>query len=168
MARLRPNEGAIAWASDYLPGIKFATSPQRPPLTYEKSSFDVVYAISIWSHFAERAALRWLAEMRRILRPGGHLLLTTHGHSSIDFHARTGQRPDSQLREIALALRDSGFWYRPEFGEKGDHGVASPEWGTAFLDPAWLRARAEPAWEMLACHPARNAGNQDVIVLQRR
>jgi len=163
-----PNYGAIAWASRHLPGIDFETSPQQPPLPYEEATFDVVYAVSIWSHFAQRAALRWLAEMRRILRPGGHLLLTTHGPSSVAFYARTGQRPAAQLREIALALHDYGFWYRPEFGEEGDHGVTSAEWGTAFLEPAWLRARAEPAWHMLACHPARNAGNQDVLVLQRR
>ncbi len=47
--------------------------PQEPPLAFADGHFDFVVAISIWSHYGERAAIRWLDEMHRIIRPGGHL-----------------------------------------------------------------------------------------------
>lgn len=66
-----PNEEAIAWANANLPGIEFFASDQAPPLPIEDGSFDFVYGMSIWSHFAPVLGLRWLDEMHRLLRPGG-------------------------------------------------------------------------------------------------
>lgn len=40
-------------------------------------SFDVVFCISVIEHLPETAVPRALAEMRRVVRPGGALLLTT-------------------------------------------------------------------------------------------
>ena len=163
-----PNQEAIAWACSALPDIAFTVSPQDPPLSYPDEHFDVAFAISIWSHFAPPSALRWLAEMHRVLRPGGRLLITTHGISSITYYAQTQQRPLWQLEEIDAALTRTGHWYASEFGESGDHGIVNPEWGTAFLTPDWLTSRTSSAWTLVASHPARNAGNQDVLVLARR
>ena len=55
-----PNRDAIAWARRHLPDVTFQRSPQDPPLPYEDGAFDFVCAISIWSHYGESAAIRWL------------------------------------------------------------------------------------------------------------
>ena len=68
-----PIPDAIEWARANLPGIAFERSPEYPPLPYADGQFDFAFAISIWSHFAEGAALDWLREMHRVLRPGGRL-----------------------------------------------------------------------------------------------
>jgi SAM-dependent methyltransferase len=162
-----PNGEAITWASEHLPGIVFLRSPQEPPLRYEDASFDFVCAISIWSHFGEHAALTWLEEMRRITRPGGRLVLTTHGLQSVAFYGRTGDRSRAQLERIREALYRSGFWFANEFGETGDWGVKHPEWGTAFVTPEWLASHACPHWTIENFAVGQNDNNQDVYVLRR-
>jgi glycosyltransferase involved in cell wall biosynthesis/SAM-dependent methyltransferase len=163
-----PNEGAIAWAQEHLPGIEFAVSPQDPPLDYADGTFDFVVAISIWSHYAEPAAIRWLAEMHRIIRPGGHLVFSTHGPHSVSYYGQTGERTPTQLAQIRRALYQRGYWFAPEFGEAGDWGVVHSEWGTAFFTPEWLARVALPQWSIEDFAVGQNADNQDVYVLRRR
>jgi 2-polyprenyl-3-methyl-5-hydroxy-6-metoxy-1,4-benzoquinol methylase len=54
--------------------------PEQPwPL--EDSSFDVVWAGEVIEHVADTAT--WLSEVRRVLRSGGHLLLSTPAHDRL-------------------------------------------------------------------------------------
>ncbi len=163
-----PIPDAIEWARANLPGIAFEQSPEYPPLPYADTAFDFVFAISIWSHFAEGAALTWLREMRRIIRPGGRLVITTHGTQTIVHTQREGVRSPEQLSEVRDSLVEDGFWYAAEFGEQGDHGVANPDWGTAFVSPEWLLAKLTPDWHVDLFRPGRVEGNQDLYVLERR
>jgi SAM-dependent methyltransferase len=162
-----PNEPAIAWARETLPGIRFFRSPDRPPLELPDSSLDLVYAISIWSHFEPTLGLAWLEETRRVLRPGGHLVMTTHGTTTIEHDAARELRTPEQLAGIADALATHSTWYGAEFGEAGDWGVMNPDWGTAFVTAEWVLAHLLPQWQVVEFAPGRNAGNQDVYVLRR-
>ena len=163
-----PNADAIAWAREHLPEVTFGVSPGDPPLEFDDGSLDLAFAISIWSHFGETAALRWLDEMHRLLAPGGHLVLTTHGPQSIAYYGQIGARPPQQLEQIRSELYRRGFWFAPEFGEAGDHGVKHAEWGTAFLTPEWLLRHISGTWDVAHYAVGRNTGNQDVIALRRR
>jgi SAM-dependent methyltransferase len=163
-----PIPDAIEWAQAHLPGISFSLSPERPPLSYPDHRFEFVFAISIWSHFAEDAALAWLAEMKRIIRPGGRLLITTHGEQTITHTRREGVRSGAQLAEVRDSLFQHGYWYAAEFGEAGDHGVANPGWGTSFLTAEWMLAKATPEWRVAFFRPGRVEGNQDLYVLEPR
>jgi SAM-dependent methyltransferase len=162
-----PNERAIAWAGSHLNQIDFFVNPQRPPLPIADGDLDLVYAISIWSHFAPELGLAWFDEMHRVLRPGGLLAITTHGAQSVAYYAQEGLRPPEQCREILDSLYRSGFWYAPEFGKAGDFGIINPEWGTAFLSSEWLLTKLCPRWRVLEFGPGLNQRNQDVYVLQR-
>jgi SAM-dependent methyltransferase len=163
-----PIESAVEWAAENLPDVVFAVSPQEPPLRYPDAAFDLAFAISIWSHYGERAAVLWLDEMHRVIKPGGHLVLTTHGYQSVAHYAGNGVRPAPQLAEIGAELYSRGFWFAAEFGEAGDWGIKSPQWGTAFLTPEWMLRSACPSWRIECFHPGRAEGNQDVFVLSRR
>lgn len=162
-----PNEQAISWAQENLAGIEFFANEQEPPLPIQSSSLDLVYGMSIWSHFAPTLGLRWLEEMRRLLRPGGHLVLTTHGLTSISLSASQGRRGTAQCREILQALFRRGWWYASEFGEQGDWGVVNESWGAAFLSPEWVLTNLCPPWRVLAFAPGRYQDNQDVWVFER-
>jgi SAM-dependent methyltransferase len=161
-----PNAPAIEWASENLPGIEFFVNGNAPPLPLADGSLDLAYAISIWSHFAPGLGLRWFEEMHRLIRPGGHLVCTTHGLTSVAYSAAHG-RSEEQVEEILGALYRQGSWYAPEFGEEGDWGVVNPDWGTAFLSPEWILTHLCPRWRVLEFAPGRNQENQDVYVLQR-
>jgi SAM-dependent methyltransferase len=165
-----PQAPPIEWAGEHLPGIEFCVSPQRPPLPYGDGDFDAVFAISIWSHYGESAARVWLEEMHRLIRPGGHLLLTFHGPAAIAYYvARNGRSRRESIKIVADVYRD-GFWFAQQWEtpEEGDHGVRNTEWGTAFFTTEWLLSTALPEWSVTAYGCGRAEGNQDLVVLQRR
>jgi SAM-dependent methyltransferase len=162
-----PNSRAVGWANEHLGGIEFFVNDDLPPLPLETASLDLAYAISIWSHFSPALGLEWFREMHRLIRPGGNLVITTHGFTSVAFYAERSLRTPQQSDEIAGALYRGGAWYKPEFGETGDWGVTNPDWGTAFLSPEWLLTQLCPRWCVLEFAPGRNQDNQDVYVLER-
>lgn len=62
--------------------VPFATvgnNRPAPPLDYADATFDLVYALSVFTHLHEDLQRGWRDELRRILKPGGLLLVTTHG-----------------------------------------------------------------------------------------
>lgn len=73
------NAASVAWCRAHLPGITFLHNGMRPPLALAAASVDVAYGISIFTHLSAEGHASWLAELLRVLRPGGVLLLTTHG-----------------------------------------------------------------------------------------
>lgn len=162
-----PNAGAIRWADAHLPGIEFFVSPQEPRLELETSSVDVVFAVSVWSHFGAGAAERWLAEMRRIIRPGGLLVFTTQSVGSLAHYLRADRVSDEYAVRVAEALLAGGHSYVEAFGECGDWGVKSPEWGTAYMTLEWLAQRTSPDWSLPLYEAVRIDTNQDLVVLQR-
>jgi cyclopropane fatty-acyl-phospholipid synthase-like methyltransferase len=113
-----PIASAVEWASEHVGWVEFTASPIDPPLDYPPGFFDALYAISIWSHFAEGAALRWLEEVRRLIRAGGHLVLTSHGLHTIRFYEWLDAYPRAKLQEMSEALKRSGYWYEAVFGEE--------------------------------------------------
>jgi hypothetical protein len=94
-------------------------------------------------------------------------LVTAAGFHAVAHAARQGQRSTEQAREILRCLYEREFWYAAEFGETGDHGVVSPEWGSAFFAPDWLLRHAVPPWTLSLFAPGRVEDNQDLYVLHR-
>jgi len=74
-----PNEQLASWCERNLPFALVLRSSPLPPLPYETDAFDVVYAISVFTHLEEGPQLLWMTELVRVIRPGGLLLLTVHG-----------------------------------------------------------------------------------------
>jgi SAM-dependent methyltransferase len=73
------NERLVSWCRDNLPFAHCATNGLLPPLAFADRFFDAVYAISVLTHLDESLQERWLAELERIVDPGGAVLVTTHG-----------------------------------------------------------------------------------------
>lgn len=70
----------VAWCQAHLPPpIAVRHSRLDPPLPYPEGSFDLVQAVSVLTHLSLERQRRWLAELARVLVPGGTLLLTLHG-----------------------------------------------------------------------------------------
>lgn len=73
------NPDLIQWCKQNLPFGEFQVNGLEPPLDYPDRAFDFVYAISVFTHLTEPLQFRWLDEMARVIKPGGHLLFTVHG-----------------------------------------------------------------------------------------
>lgn len=73
------NPKLVAWCRENLPFMDVRENAASPPSPYPDDTFDFVYAISVLTHLTEPMAHAWVADWRRILKPGGLLLVTTHG-----------------------------------------------------------------------------------------
>lgn len=81
---------AIAWCQANLRGGHFAQIDPRPPLPYPDGHFDAIVSCSVFSHLKRDMQQLWLAELRRVLAPGGLLLASFHGM----FAARIAYPPE--------------------------------------------------------------------------
>jgi len=63
------------------PALDFRLVPLDGPLPLEDNSFDLVWASEVIEHVADTG--RWLSEARRVLAPGGRLLVTTPSHGRL-------------------------------------------------------------------------------------
>jgi SAM-dependent methyltransferase len=61
--------------------LDFRLVPEDGPLPFEDGSFDLVWASEVIEHVGDTA--RWLSEVRRVLVPGGTLLVTTPAHGRL-------------------------------------------------------------------------------------
>ncbi len=69
----------VEWCKRHLKFAQFEINQLSPPLIYRNSSFDFIYALSVFTHLSELLQHQWMGEFLRVLRPGGYLLITTHG-----------------------------------------------------------------------------------------
>ena len=53
--------------------------PPLPPLPLPDGRLDLLLAVSVFTHLGLQTQRLWAAEFRRLLRPGGGLLVTLHG-----------------------------------------------------------------------------------------
>ena len=96
---------AVEWCRAHLPFARFEQNALAPPLVFEDASFDLVYALSVFTHLTADLQLAWRDELRRVLRPGGLLLVTTHGRSYVP---RLGEdeRRSFELGELVVRWGD--------------------------------------------------------------
>ncbi|HVM17815.1 MAG TPA: class I SAM-dependent methyltransferase [Gaiellaceae bacterium] len=147
------NARLVRWCAEHLPFARFARNGGDPPLPYPDGRFDLVYAISVFTHLTEPRQDAWLTELRRVLRPGGLLLVTTHGDRHADALA-----PDERARYDGgeLVVR----W----------ESVAGTNLCAAFHPAAYVRERLARGLELLE-HAAEGAAagspHQDLVVLRR-
>lgn len=73
------NPDLIAWCRENLPFARFQINDLVGRLDYKDQIFDFVYALSVFTHLIESQQFYWIAELTRVLKPGGFLLITTHG-----------------------------------------------------------------------------------------
>jgi SAM-dependent methyltransferase len=82
------NSILIEWARRSLPAdLHFERNSAHPPLPYPEGCFDLVDAVSVFTHLGWDAQHAWAREICRVIRPGGGLLLTTHGNPYVELFA---------------------------------------------------------------------------------
>ena len=146
---------SIDWLQRHLsPPLHLVTNDETPPLALEASTFDLVYATSVFTHITDHWAA-WLLELRRILKPGGILIATFHGPGM--YSTVTGRRED----EDRIGMNVLGYG-RP--WDDGGPGVMLSRW--------WIKAHWGRAFEILDLRPqgftleAGAEGGQGVAVMR--
>jgi SAM-dependent methyltransferase len=146
------SEPAVEWCRKHLPFVEAGVNRLGPPLTYATASFDLVYALSVFTHLPIETQFAWRDELGRVLRPGGYLLLTLQGDACAE--ALTG-------KERRLYTGGECVVRRAE--------AAGLNLCTAFHPPTFVRDRLADGWELVEHVPRGALGNpeQDLVVLRR-
>jgi ubiquinone/menaquinone biosynthesis C-methylase UbiE len=74
-------EAAVSRARRRHPQLRFELAPVDGRLPFDDNTFDAVWASEVIEHVADTA--RWLSEVRRVLLPGGRVLITTPNHGRV-------------------------------------------------------------------------------------
>ena len=108
-------EAALERARAGHPDLEFRLTPIEGPLPFEDNSFQLVWASEVIEHVGDTA--RWLSEVRRVLVPGGRLLLTTPAHGRLRLLLGGVERYSPPLGDhLHLYTRDSLHRLLAEFG----------------------------------------------------
>lgn len=78
------NRELVAWCAGNLCHLRVTRNEPAPPLPYVSGSFDLIYALSVFTHLGDDLQREWLAEFRRVLAPGGLLVVSVLGASVAD------------------------------------------------------------------------------------
>ena len=130
---------AVRWSAANLEGAAFHHTPEMPPLPFEDARFDLVYAISVFTHLPEPMQLAWLAELGRVAKPGAFVLLSVNGPDLLP----------ADDPAAAERMAEHGFCYSrrgeteglPDFYRTACHAGSyiRREWGKLFRIEAVLR-----------------------------
>lgn len=102
---------AIEYSQQTFPYASFKVNQPLPPLDYPDGFFDLVYNHSVFTHIDEEYQDAWLAELHRVTKPGGHLVLSIHGEEALrQFEVHSGQAgPEPGAVRTELAQRGICF-----------------------------------------------------------
>jgi SAM-dependent methyltransferase len=143
---------AIEWCRQNLRFAKFTTNDLEPPAVYPDARFDLIYALSVFTHLPEQLQRGWIDELKRILRPRGLLLLTVHG-----------ERYRERLTSSEQRRFDAG-----ELVVRWPEGAGS-NLCSAFHPPSYVQERLAAGLDVVDFVPEGAKGNphQDLYLLRK-
>ena len=143
---------AIDWARTHLsPPFAFFLCDEAPPLDQPDERFDLIYAMSVFTHITNRWG-QWLAELHRKLRPGGLILISTLGQAMVQ--QVIGADLDERIGMLSVNLHKD--W------ESGGPDVLLSEW--------WVREHWGRGFEILRYdrHEPSHGPGQDFVLMRKR
>jgi len=142
---------AIGWCRQNLSSIaKFDVNNPEPPLDDSDETFDLIFCVSLFTHLSLEMERAWLRELKRVLKPGGWLLISTLS--------------DANLAPLGLSLPDdSGFFYHrsgvtpglPDFYQLSFHT-------REYIEREWPKD-----FDLALYHPRGINSHQDVSILRK-
>ncbi len=145
--------GLAGWCSANLPFANVRVNRAEPPTGYSDAQFDAAYAFSVFTHMPAELQQRWLDEFRRILKPGGLLLFSTHGSYYLP-RLSAPERKRFASGELVVRFRTA----------------AGSNLCNTYHPEAFVRGRLAAGWEVAAFVPEGARGNprQDAWVFRKR
>jgi ubiquinone/menaquinone biosynthesis C-methylase UbiE len=145
---------AIAWCQHQLDFATFSLNSAAPPLSYSAEKFDLIYAISVFTHLDEAVQFLWLEELKRIVKPGGLLLLTVQGQA-----CWKNLQP-----KLASQVTETGFLFIASNVMQG----IFPDWyQETYHTQAYVLDRYSRYFEILDYLPQGLNRHQDLVLLKK-
>jgi SAM-dependent methyltransferase len=154
---------AIAWIAEELPVHAAEALPLLPPSSLEADAFDLVVGHSVFSHLSVESQDRWLEELARVTRPGGHVAVSFNGPVALRWHLEhplvdVPATVEEDVERDGIAIWRGDGW-EDEFYE-GYH--------TTFQRHDYVHEHWSRWLEVVAIHEAAAVPTQDIAVLRSR
>jgi SAM-dependent methyltransferase len=117
------HQQAIDFIQDRL-SVNAVISVPDPDEFWLGREYDVVFALSFFSHMPIRSWGRWLKALFRHVRPGGSLIFTTHGYVTLE-----------KLYKNSVALDNDGFWF---IASSEQLDIETAEYGTTITSTEFV------------------------------
>lgn len=162
---------AIKYLNRAFPAVHSIVNHSMPPLPFKAAQFDSVYAFSVWTHLPVELQDNWRQEMRRILKPGGLLLISTMGFGALKLLREGGNPLERDWHTISDDdLRQQGaiYYEYPIYGQDEElfSGI-SASYGVAVNDPDYVRRNWTDGFEVLEVVEGAFREHQDLAVLRK-
>lgn len=135
-------------------GCRPILSSHSPEALEIDEQFEVVFALSFFSHMPRTTWLRWLRTLLARVKPGGILVFTTQGLES------------ARVFLGNPAIPDDGFWFRADSEQKD---LDTAEYGQTVVSETFVRFHIEqlPGAELSAIRPKFWWKHQDTWIVRR-
>lgn len=159
----------VRWVNENLdPQIRMFHNCTLPHLPIGDREIDLVCAFSVFSHI-DVFETAWLAEVRRIMKPGGIAYLTTHTERSWEYLREVPEsRMVDQIKKSGLY--SEGMLDKPMPGDRliFRHTPHGPYRGSIYHSERYLRDVWGRYFKILEIIPMHHGVCQTVVVLQRQ
>ena len=158
------DETAIRYLSEHFPKLNAIATSHYPPLPYPSHYFDLVYSISLWTHFCEQDQHRWLEEVSRVLKPGGIALISIAGETSLKAYQ---DRSHPLWQGVSWEdVINAGILYRQYSTSTLDTACpgTNRDYGGTLLSIAWVKENFSRYLKIVKTEPAV-ISRQDLVVL---
>ena len=145
------DERSIEWINAELnPPLHAFANGETPPLDQPDATFDLVWSVSVFTHLTGHWA-GWLAELHRVLRPGGLAIVSFLGGAMYEVWNEEEWDPD----RIGMTVLNHGQ----------DWELGGP---TVFHSPWWLREHWGRAFEIVQMREGSAPREHGLVLLRRR
>lgn len=154
------DEENIEWCKKNLKNHSFLTIKTRPPIDIESNSFDLIIAVSVFTHLNKALQFIWLNELKRICKNSGIVLATINSDRTW-FYNRTGTHKDfKNYLDHGIVDRFANRDFDGKIKEKNDyvntlhrHDYIMKEWQKYFKIMDIISGAVQ--------------GNQDLVIMQK-
>jgi len=160
------DEHSIRWLTKCCPSIEATALVPAEALPFDNDRFDAIFGISVFTHIPPDMQEFYLKELKRIIAPGGVVILTVKSESAVENARATNKNPDVHPHQKEQ-LDKAGIMYSsyPEnvlnnmdFAKKADYGIT-------YHSRAYIDQLFGQYFDFVA-KGEQKIGQQDVLVLK--
>ena len=162
---------AIRWCKRHFPFGEFWVNRETPPTDLKPATFDLIYAISVFSRLAEDNHRAWLNELHRLGKKDGLVVLSVSGEFALQralkeraSSARLLRVTEADLVSAAQQLSSHGYAFIRQPGLPFNADL----YGVTFISKEYVRRRWGQRFEVLSHLEGALDNWQDVVVLRAR
>jgi SAM-dependent methyltransferase len=146
------NPKMVGWCTAHLGFADVSVTELSPPLPYRDSTFDLVYAFSVFTHLPEDLQHSWIRECFRVLRPEGRLLISTLGEHYLSLERLTEAERRSFLQGHVVVLYED---------------APGTSLCSAYHPTEYVLGNLAAGFELASFLPAADDGRHDIYLLRK-